>query len=118
VYEIHTAMTDRGEVDFLTMEFLDGETLLERLHREKRLSLAQAGEIARQVCAGLEEAHRKGIVHGDLKTSNIILTSSEQGQLRVAITDFGLARQMQGVAVGPGLTRSTLRGTPDFISPE
>jgi tetratricopeptide (TPR) repeat protein/predicted Ser/Thr protein kinase len=118
VHGIHTTATDRGEVDFLTMEFLDGETLLERLRREKRFSVAQASEIASQICAGLEEAHRQGIIHGDLKSSNIILAKTAQGQLRAVITDFGLARQAHRTGA-QGLARSShLRGAPDFIAPE
>ncbi len=62
-----------GEIDFLTMEFLDGETLAARLSRGK-LPEAEARAIGRQICAGLAEAHRNRVVHGDLKSNNVILT--------------------------------------------
>jgi len=55
------------------MEFLDGETLASRLRRGP-IPAAEARAIGRQICAGLAEAHRHGVVHGDLKSSNVILT--------------------------------------------
>src|ERR1700751_269760 len=73
VNQIHTTKTENGDVDFLTMEFLEGETLSTRLARTGKLAPAEALEIARGVCAGLSAAHRSGIVHGDLKSNNIIL---------------------------------------------
>ena len=115
IFEIHTAATEQGEVDFLTMEFLDGETLAERLDREC-LPDKKARDIAEQLCAGLAEAHRNGVVHGDLKSSNVILTSTADGGMRAVITDFGLARR-------PETTQQTLQsgalgGTLDYMAPE
>jgi len=60
IFEIHTASTSGGEVDFLTMEFLEGETLAARLGRE-RLPEIEARAIGRQICAGLAEAHRNRV---------------------------------------------------------
>ena len=116
VHEIHRATTDAGEVEFLTMEFLDGETLRDRLDREKRLSLDESRTIARQLCGGLEGAHRKGIIHGDLKPNNIMLTETVDHQLRAVITDFGLARPASG-RESP-LTGSSLFGAPAYVAPE
>ena len=82
----------RGEIDFLTMEFLDGETLAERL-RGGPLPQEEARTIARQLCAGLAEAHRNRVIHGDLKSNNVILTAGTDGATRAVITDFGLARR-------------------------
>src|SRR5437764_6743366 len=62
VNEIHSTPTEFGELDFLTMEFLDGETLSWRLAQGK-LEESEALEIARQLCAGIAEAHRSGILH-------------------------------------------------------
>ena len=95
VNEIHTAATDLGELDFLTMEFLDGETLLSRLSRGK-LEHDEALKLARQLCAGLAEAHRCGVLHRDLKPANIILSSGKNKELRAVITDFGLAVDQDG----------------------
>jgi serine/threonine protein kinase/Flp pilus assembly protein TadD len=120
IFEIHTASTEDGEVDFITMEFLEGETLAARLDRGP-LPETEAGIIGRQLCAGLAEAHRNGVVHGDLKSSNVILTRDQSGELRAVITDFGLARApRQSVDDsefrGPGSSQAG--GTPDYMAPE
>ena len=114
-FEMHTAVTERGEIDFLTMEFLDGQTLSERL-RAGPLPEAEARDIARQLCAGLGEAHHNHVIHGDLKTGNVILTTCVGGEMRAVITDFGMARgleasQRNGQSVEAG-------GTPDYMAPE
>src|SRR5205823_4181054 len=111
VNEIHTATTPHGEVDFLTMEFLDGEPLSDALSSGEKFSPKQVLEIASQLCTGLAEAHRSGIIHRDLKSANVILCGSADGKLRAVITDFGLA----GAAMsGPG----ELAGTPRYMAPE
>ena len=115
IHEIHTASTERGELEFLVMEFLDGETLAKWLCRGP-VPEAQARTIARQLAAGLAEAHRHGIVHGDLKSNNIILTSGPDREIRAVITDFGLARIAEGASrSGPS---SELAGTPSYMAPE
>jgi serine/threonine protein kinase/tetratricopeptide (TPR) repeat protein len=115
IFEIHTAEGPGGEIDFLTMEFLDGETLAARLVRG-RLADVEARAIARQLCAGLAEAHRKRVIHGDLKSSNVILTREAEGAIRAVITDFGLARQPE--AAQPGVLSGSAAGTPDYMAPE
>src|SRR5947209_1882540 len=111
VNEIHTAQTENGEVDFLTMEFLDGETLSKRLAREGKLKSDEALEIARQLCAGLSAAHRAGILHRDLKTANVILVQTDDGKIRPVITDFGLATEAR-------LETDFDGGTPRYMAPE
>ena len=121
IFDIHTASTARGDVDFLTMEFIDGQTLAERL-RAGPLTEAEAREIARQLCAGLAEAHRQGVIHGDLKTNNVILASTLDGATRAVITDFGLARQPAGRvaenAPAPLLQSAPVGGAPAYMAPE
>src|SRR5579862_4109156 len=115
IFEIHTASTSRGEMDFLTMEFLEGETLADRLHRGP-VPAAEARDIALQLCAGLSEAHRNHVIHGDLKSSNVILARGPEGSTRAVITDFGLARQPEA---GQQTAQSGERcGTPDYMAPE
>jgi len=114
IFEIHTTSTQEGEIDFITMEFLEGETLAERLR--SGLSNAEARAIAQQLCAGLAEAHRNKVIHGDLKSNNVILTTGIDGAMRAVITDFGLARK-------PEATQKTSQsgpagGTPDYMAPE
>jgi serine/threonine-protein kinase len=115
IFEIHTATTDRGQCDFLTMEYLDGETLTQRLRRGP-LPEREVRAIASQLCAGLAAAHRNRVIHGDLKSNNVILTAAAGGAVRVVITDFGLARR-------PDTTQHTIQsgalgGTPDYMAPE
>jgi eukaryotic-like serine/threonine-protein kinase len=124
IFEIHTASTASGEIDFLTMEFLEGETLAARLNRGQ-LQEAEARVIGRQICAGLAEAHRNRVVHGDLKSNNVILTEDADGAVRAVITDFGLARKPLGPAgdnsgswAASALGSSQAGGTPDYMAPE
>jgi serine/threonine protein kinase/tetratricopeptide (TPR) repeat protein len=114
VNQIHTTNTNDGDVDFLTMEFLQGETLSARLAKIGRLDQVEALEITSQLCAGLAEAHRCGIIHGDLKSSNIILSQNEDGSRRPVITDFGLA---SGANQGPQ-SAGEMGGTPEYMAPE
>jgi tetratricopeptide (TPR) repeat protein/TolB-like protein len=115
IFEIHTARTSSGDVDFVTMEYVEGETLAERLKRGA-LPQAEVRLIARQLCAGLSAAHAHGVIHGDLKCQNVILSKASDGSVRAVITDFGIARQKespQGTAqTGPR------GGTPDYMAPE
>lgn len=114
IHEIHTAETDGGSADFISMEFLEGETLFDRW-KKGSIPPAEFLDIARQLCRGLEAAHQAGILHRDLKSKNVMLTRRADGSLRVVITDFGLARSAQA----PGApTTSTLGGTPNYIAPE
>jgi serine/threonine-protein kinase len=100
---------DSGGIPFLTMEYVDGEDLAALLRRIGRFPADRGVEIARQVCAGLAAAHEHGVIHCDLKPSNVML----DGRGRVRITDFGLA----GIA---GDLRDANRGggTPAYMAPE
>jgi serine/threonine protein kinase len=115
IFEIHTASTRQGEIDFITMEFLDGETLADRLTRGP-LPEKEARAIAIQLCAGLAEAHRNRVIHGDLKSNNVILTTGPHGAVRAVITDFGLARGPEAaLATAPS---GQMAGTRDYMAPE
>lgn len=115
IFEIHTTECEGQSIDFISMEFLTGETLSARLGRSPLLK-REAQRIAIQVCAGLAEAHRKHVVHGDLKTSNVILTTNPDGTQRAVITDFGLARMKSSVLEEQEL--KTIAGTPAYMAPE
>lgn len=110
VYDIHVASTELGELEFLTMEFLDGETLFTRLTRG-RLEHKEAMLLARQLSAGLAEAHRSGVLHRDLKPANVILSAGKNNEPRAVITDFGLAADEDG-------NTDLLGGTPSYMAPE
>jgi len=93
------------------MEYVRGEDLRQLIRKVGRLSPGQAIGIARQVCAGLEEAHKLGVVHRDLKPQNIML--DDDGNAR--IMDFGIARSLTGKSItGAG----AFIGTPEYMSPE
>ena len=107
---------DIGESEgekFLTMEFVDGESLASRISREGALPLATVVDVANGLCAGLDAAHGAGIVHRDLKPDNVLL--GRDG--RVVITDFGIARAL---AADPGraATLGLALGTPAYMAPE
>jgi serine/threonine protein kinase len=107
-------------IEYLVMEYLEGETLEERLEREK-LDTAEALKIGIQIAAGLEAAHRKGLVHRDLKPGNIFLT--REG---AKLLDFGLAKLHAEAVTGvEDQTRTTpvtgagaIVGTLQYMSPE
>jgi tetratricopeptide (TPR) repeat protein/tRNA A-37 threonylcarbamoyl transferase component Bud32 len=118
----HRRAPSGDEITFLTMELLPGETLAERLRRTGRMSTAEALPLATQIAAGVAAAHAAGIVHRDLKTENIILVPSQEGQqtTRAVVTDFGLARA--GAAADRLAELSTasgrIAGTPAYMAPE
>ena len=107
-------MFDLGEdqgTRYITMEYIHGEDLKQLIRKVGRLSPGQAIGIARQVCEGLEEAHKLGVVHRDLKPQNIMI--NEDGNAR--IMDFGIARSLTGKGItGAGV----MIGTPEYMSPE
>jgi len=111
-----------SEIVFLTMELLAGETLAERLRRNGRMSTSEAFPIIAQIAAALEAAHRAGVVHRDLKSSNVILVPVKEGEaeVRAVVTDFGLARASAAAGqLGPSLTGSEESvGTPLYMAPE
>jgi serine/threonine protein kinase len=115
VHDLHLASSAFGEMEFVSMEFIDGQTLSERISRDGPLLDTEARGIARQICAGLAQAHRQGIIHGDLKCSNVILSRLPQGGVRAVITDFGLAkmRVIDGTRV-----KGHRAGTWDYMAPE
>jgi tetratricopeptide (TPR) repeat protein len=116
LHDLHTAQTPFGEVDFLTMEFVDGETLADRIKRSGPLPQNEAREIALEVCGGLAQAHRQGVIHGDLKCSNVILSKTLEGRPRAVLTDFGLAKLQ--LAAGGVHVMSVQGGTLEYMAPE
>ena len=107
-------MYDSGEWEgtyYYTMEFVDGETLTDRIMREKRIGWREVIELASQICKALKAAHNTGIVHRDLKPSNLLL--DKHGLCK--LTDFGVAH----VFAGDQLTATGgVIGTVEYMSPE
>jgi serine/threonine-protein kinase len=107
---------DSGEADgllYAVMPYIEGESLADRLRREKQLPLADALALARDVAEALAYAHAQGVVHRDVKPSNILLSSG-----RALVADFGVARAVRA-AGSEKLTRTGMAvGTPVYMSPE
>jgi len=105
---------DLGEaagIRFITMEYVEGQTLHQLLRARGKLEIAEAVDIMEQVAAGLAAAHREGIIHRDLKPGNIM----RDVHGRVVVMDFGLARTISG----DGMTRTgAMLGTMEYMSPE
>jgi eukaryotic-like serine/threonine-protein kinase len=97
---------------FLVMEFVDGESLGQRMERSGAVPEAEAIKIIAQVCEGLQRAHKQGLVHRDVKPDNILVTKDGVAKL----TDLGLVKDVEGelnlTKTGRGL------GTPHFMAPE
>jgi formylglycine-generating enzyme required for sulfatase activity/tRNA A-37 threonylcarbamoyl transferase component Bud32 len=102
----------KDDLVYLVMECIQGESLAERIERETRLPVDEVGRILREVAGALEHAHKRGVVHRDIKPHNVLL-EAETG--RALVTDFGIAR----TAEGSSLTASGMVvGTPAYLSPE
>jgi eukaryotic-like serine/threonine-protein kinase len=109
-----TQVYDSGEADgrpYIVMEYVEGETVAELLARRGRLPPAEAVQLVLQVCAGLEHAHRAGLVHRDIKPQNLLV--SRDGTVK--IVDFGIARSSHGTRLTE--TGSVL-GTAAYLAPE
>lgn len=110
VVRIHDIGQD-GALSFISMEYVEGESLGQKIAREKTLSLADVKRIATELCSGLQAAHDAGVTHRDLKPDNVLL--DRKGLVRVI--DFGLAR----VEDHSGLTATgAVMGTPGYMAPE
>ncbi len=104
---------------YIVLEYLDGETLEQRLEREHELPLNDAVRITRHIGRALSRAHAQGIVHRDLKPGNVFLTRTEDDELGwvAKVLDFGIAK-VEEHGIASTTKTGTLLGTPLFMSPE
>ena len=110
VIRIHDISEANG-LSYISMEYFEGVNLKEYVRNNGPLSIARACQIMSQIGDGLEEAHRHGVIHRDLKPQNIIINRANQ----IKIIDFGLARSQHL----DGMTATGLiMGTPEYMSPE
>jgi serine/threonine protein kinase/tetratricopeptide (TPR) repeat protein len=111
ILTVHDSGETAGQLWF-TMPYVEGESLRDRLRRERQLSVEDALRITREAASALDYAHRHGVIHRDIKPENILLTA--EGHTLVA--DFGIARALGG---DEHLTQTGMSvGTPAYMSPE
>ncbi|MFW6723821.1 WD40 repeat domain-containing serine/threonine protein kinase [Streptomyces sp. MAR4 CNY-716] len=114
MHDLGEADTDGDRVPFLVMELVRGEGLDAKLAR-RAVTLGEAARWGAQVCDALADAHANGIMHRDVKPSNIFITPSDS----VKVLDFGIARAADGSVTADRLTRTGLIvGTPQYMAPE
>jgi predicted Ser/Thr protein kinase len=101
-----------GQHRFISMEFVDGRTVKERMRTEGPLGVAEACEVVRQAAEALQAIHEAGIIHRDLKTLNLMQDAAG----RVRVMDFGIAKPRQAEA--PSASEGYTLGTPEYMSPE
>jgi serine/threonine-protein kinase len=99
----------QDDLFFIVMEYVEGQTLEEKILREGALDVAQALDFTCQICNAVDHAHRAGVLHRDLRPGNMLL--SESGMLKV--TDFGTSRILEIAAHG-----TTIIGSPPYMAPE
>ena len=104
---------EQGDVSFLVMEWVDGESSRQRVRRLGRLPVPDALAAFAGAANGLAEAHLHGLVHGDVKPSNLLIARAG----RVKVADLGLVQPMEDDEAAPGGRRAVL-GTPQYLAPE
>ena len=105
---------------YIVMEFLNGQDLSELINEKAPFAIRDALDLIRQIALGLEAAHKRGVIHRDLKPDNIIVVRDEDDQLTVKILDFGIAKLADSLLAGGAHRTSAgvILGTPLYMSPE
>ena len=107
---------DSGESDgflYYVMPYVEGESLRERLEREKQLSVEEAVHHAKAIASALDYAHRQKVVHRDIKPENVMLYEGE-----AMVMDFGIAKAVSSAATDTITQSGMMIGTPAYVSPE
>jgi serine/threonine-protein kinase len=98
---------------YYVMPFVDGETLRDKLNRERQLGVEEAVRIATEVADALDYAHRHGVIHRDIKPENVLLHEG-----RPLVSDFGIALAVSAASSGRLTETGLSLGTPEYMSPE
>ena len=121
---IHDVYLHRGgdgkELTFLSMEFLEGETLAEYLKRKGRLTAQEALPLVKQMCLALTALHDANVIHRDFKPGNVMLVPNAANNYQVVVTDFGLALPAASIASLKSQVRVSgqIVGTLEYMAPE
>jgi serine/threonine protein kinase len=123
VVRVIDAGTFDSNCPYIVMDLLEGETLAQALRTKKRLPIEDAVTHMLQACRGLAMAHAVGVVHRDVKPSNIFLARGPRGTTVVKVLDFGLAKVLHGEdgprpQAGPLTRTADVFGSPFYMSPE
>lgn len=120
VVTIYNLGVHNGTLPYYVMDLLDGETLYDRLNREENLEYKDALPLFMETCDGLGYAHKKGIVHRDIKPQNIVILKQQENGAIVRIVDFGIAKLAETKdPKNQMLTQmGEVFGTPFYMSPE
>jgi len=113
VVRLHDLGEEAGQL-FLSMEYVEGESLADRIRRRGPLPLEEVKTIAAQMCDALDAAHGAGVIHRDLKPANVLLTFQANGA-QIKVIDFGVAKlsHLEGMTA-----TSLILGTPEYMAPE
>jgi hypothetical protein len=112
IYEV----SQDGEDLYIAMKYLPGRTLAQILAEEGAMSLERGLPILEQVASALDYAHAEGVLHRDVKPSNMIVQEAEGGQVQVTLMDFGLVKAMESSQSITSM--GTILGSPEYMAPE
>ncbi|MBS1881275.1 MAG: serine/threonine protein kinase, partial [Actinobacteria bacterium] len=116
IVQVYDTGVDEGR-HYIVMEYVEGRSGAQILSRQGPVEAEIAAEIGIEACAGLDYAHRRGIIHRDVKPGNLMISGGPVGggEMTVKLTDFGISRQLER----DGLTATgRVLGTTDYVSPE
>jgi serine/threonine-protein kinase len=113
---IHDVGVTRDSLQFIVMEMFDGQSLCQIIRQQSPLALKFISTVLSQVCAALDEAHKQGIVHRDIKPDNVLVLQTAT-EVRVKVLDFGIAKLRDHSSSSLTQTGSVM-GTPHYMSPE
>ena len=117
VVEVFDFNVDKDGAPYIVMEFLEGETLADRVARRGRLGLEETARVVEEAASGLEATHARGVVHRDLKPQNLFLVRRAKRHDFVKILDFGISKVLH--VEGDFTTKQgSVLGTPNYMAPE
>jgi len=118
VFDLEKHSGEQGEIAFLTMQLLEGETLAHRLKRTGPFTAAEALPLIKQMASALEAAHEAGVIHRDFKPGNVMLVPANGNGPRAVVTDFGLAVPSPATGSDDLTSVWPVAGTPEYMAPE